>query len=30
MGFGFRNKEVYIRKVALACLPVAFLPHFFK
>lgn len=30
MGFGFRNKEVYIRKVALACLPIIFLPHFFK
>lgn len=30
IGFGFRNKEVYIRKVALACLPVTFLPHFFK
>lgn len=27
-GFGFRNKEVYIRKAALACLPVLFLPHF--
>ena len=28
LGFGFRNKEVYIRKVALACLPLTFLPHF--
>jgi transposase len=30
IGFGFKNKEVYIRKVALACLPLTFLPHFFK
>ena len=30
IGFGFKNKEVYIRKVALACLPFTFLPHFFK
>jgi len=30
IGFGFRNKEVYIRKVALACLPLMVLPHFFK
>ena len=28
LGFGFRNKEVYIRKVALACLPFTILPHF--
>jgi transposase len=28
IGFGFSNKEVYIRKAALACLPVTFLPHF--
>lgn len=28
IGFGFRNKEVYIRKAALACLPLAMLPHF--
>lgn len=28
IGFGFRNKEVYIRKAALACLPLVFLPHF--
>lgn len=29
ISFGFRNKEVYIRKAALACLPLTFLPHFF-
>jgi transposase len=28
IGFGFRNKEVYIRKAALACLPLTMLPHF--
>lgn len=28
IGFGFRNKEVYIRKAALACLPLYLLPHF--
>jgi len=28
LGYGFRNKEVYIRKMALACLPLTvFLPH---
>lgn len=28
LGYGFRNKEVYIRKMALACLPLAaFLPR---
>lgn len=27
IGFGFRNKDVYIRKAALACLPLTFLPH---
>ena len=26
--FGFRNKEVYIRKAALTCLPLTMLPHF--
>lgn len=30
IGFGFRNKEVYIRKAALACLPITFLPHFIQ
>lgn len=30
IGFGFKNKEVYIRKAALACLPVTFLPHFIQ
>ena len=28
IGFGFRNREVYIRKVALACLPFTLIPHF--
>jgi len=28
IGFGFKNKEVYIRKAALACLPLALLPQF--
>ena len=29
LGYGFRNKEVYIRKMALACLPwVVFLPRY--
>lgn len=28
IGFGFKNKEVYIRKAALACLPLSLLPHF--
>lgn len=28
LGYGFKNKEVYIRKMALACLPLSvFLPH---
>lgn len=28
LGYGFKNKEVYIRKMMLACLPLAlFLPH---
>jgi len=30
IGFGFRNREVYIRKVALACLPFTFLAHFWR
>lgn len=28
-GFGFKNKEIYIRKIALSCIPLALiLPHF--
>lgn len=30
LGFGFRNREVYIRKVALACLPFTILAHFWR
>ena len=28
ISFGFRNKEVYIRKAALSCLPLTLMPHF--
>lgn len=28
IGFGFKKKDVYIRKAALACLPITFLPPF--
>jgi len=27
ISFGFRNKEVFIGKAFLACLPIPFLPH---